>query len=226
MQGRLNGLGDVPSMAGAEKALSYEAGIKQDLFDKRARLSAAVFQYRVKDKQLTAGSGSINMNQLINAERSPARVWNWTASQPGLRLQRLARLQLQRYRDQGQEPVRAVLRQLANNAGQRLHPTNPRSVQVLQDQRQPLPRAPRTSQLHAQVQHRSGNGEFYAYTDWTYRSSYNFFLYEAPEYKAKPLTEGGVRLGYKWGDGKYEVAAFGRNITDKQVISARSTSTT
>jgi iron complex outermembrane receptor protein len=82
----------------------------------------------------------------------------------------------------------------------------------------PLPRAPSTSQLHAQVQHRYGNGEFYAYTDWTYRSSYNFFLYEAPEYKAKPLTEGGVRVGYKWGDGKYEVAAFGRNITDKQVI--------
>jgi iron complex outermembrane receptor protein len=36
MQGRLNGLGDVPSFAGAEKALSYEAGVKQDLFDKRA----------------------------------------------------------------------------------------------------------------------------------------------------------------------------------------------
>jgi iron complex outermembrane receptor protein len=50
MQGRLNGLGDVPSFAGAEKALSYEAGIKQDLFDKRAH-SSAVFQYRVKDKR-------------------------------------------------------------------------------------------------------------------------------------------------------------------------------
>src|SRR6202012_2283589 len=68
MQGRLNGLGDVPSMASAEKALSFEAGIKQDLFDRRARLSASVFQYRVKDKQLTAGSGSGNMNQLINAD--------------------------------------------------------------------------------------------------------------------------------------------------------------
>jgi iron complex outermembrane receptor protein len=69
MQGRLNGLGDKPSFADAERALSYEAGIKQDLFDKRARLSAAVFQYRVKDKQLTAGNGSVNMNQLINADK-------------------------------------------------------------------------------------------------------------------------------------------------------------
>ena len=41
----------------------------RDLFDKRARLSASVYQYRVKDKQLTAGSGVINMNQLINADK-------------------------------------------------------------------------------------------------------------------------------------------------------------
>jgi iron complex outermembrane receptor protein len=83
----------------------------------------------------------------------------------------------------------------------------------------PLPRAPKTqANFTLKYSTEVGNGELYAYTDWTYRSSYNFFLYEAPEYKAKPLTEGGVRLGYKWGDGKYEVAAFGRNITDKQVI--------
>src|SRR5206468_6936571 len=69
MQGRLSGLSDRPSFAGAEKALSYEAGIKEDLFDRRARLSASVFQYRVKDKQLTAGSGVVNMNQLINADK-------------------------------------------------------------------------------------------------------------------------------------------------------------
>jgi iron complex outermembrane receptor protein len=68
-QGRLFGLGDKPSTAGAEKALSYEAGIKQELFGRRARLSASVFQYRLNDKQLTAGSGTINMNQLINADR-------------------------------------------------------------------------------------------------------------------------------------------------------------
>ena len=61
-----------------------------------------------------------------------------------------------------------------------------------------------------------GDGELYAYTDWTYRSSYNFFLYEAPEYKAKTLLEGGARIGYKWD--KYEVAAFARNLTDKRVI--------
>ena len=31
----------------------------------------------------------------------------------------------------------------------------------------------------------------------------------------KALTEGGLRVGYSWGGGKYDVAAFGRNITNQ-----------
>jgi len=35
----------------------------------------------------------------------------------------------------------------------------------------------------------------------------------------KPLTEGGLRLGYTWDYGKYDVAIYGRNITDEvQVV--------
>jgi iron complex outermembrane receptor protein len=60
-------------------------------------------------------------------------------------------------------------------------------------------------------------GELYAYTDWTYRSEVNFFLYRATEFTGKSLLEGGLRLGYTWGQGKYEVAGFGRNITNKIV---------
>lgn len=47
------------------------------------------------------------------------------------------------------------------------------------------------------------------------------FLYRAVEYRAKSLLEGGLRVGYKWGDGKYEIAGYARNITDRrQVIAA------
>ena len=35
------------------------------------------------------------------------------------------------------------------------------------------------------------------------------------EFTGKALTEGGVRLGYVWGNGKYEAAVFGRNITNQ-----------
>ena len=64
-----------------------------------------------------------------------------------------------------------------------------------------------------------GNGaEFFAYTDWAYRSEVNFFLYEATEFRGQSLLEGGLRLGFTWKDGDYEVAAFGRNITDEEVV--------
>jgi iron complex outermembrane receptor protein len=86
----------------------------------------------------------------------------------------------------------------------------------------PLPRAPKwQANFTLRYSVPLADGEFYAATDWAYRSTYNMFLYEAKEYKAKSLLEGGLRVGYKWQDGKYEVAAFGRNITDKvQVVGA------
>lgn len=224
MQGRLNGLGDVPSKAGAEKALSFEAGIKQDLFDKRARLSASVFQYRVKDKQLTAGSGSVNMNQLINADKVTGQ---------GVELDFQANLSDEfsftagySYNDTEIKDPNLFVQYCGNvlNNPTGLSGCTPTNAAgpfkgTSKIDGNPLPRAPK-NQLNFTLKYSTeiGNGEFYALTDWTYRSSYNFFLYEAPEYKAKPLTEGGLRAGYKWGNGKYEVAAFGRNITNKQVL--------
>ena len=64
-----------------------------------------------------------------------------------------------------------------------------------------------------------GNGELYAFTDWSYRSKINFFLYESVEFQDKKLLEGGARLGYK--TDRYEIAGFVRNITnDHSAVSA------
>jgi iron complex outermembrane receptor protein len=83
----------------------------------------------------------------------------------------------------------------------------------------PLPRAPKwQSNFTLRYSVPTANGEFFAITDWNYRSTYNMFLYEAKEYTAKAMLEGGLRAGYKWGEGKYEVAAFARNITNKQQV--------
>ena len=62
-----------------------------------------------------------------------------------------------------------------------------------------------------------GNGEMFFYTDWAYRSEVNFFLYESVSFTGEPLLEGGLRFGYVWDDSKYEIAAFGRNITNEVV---------
>jgi iron complex outermembrane receptor protein len=226
MQGRLDDLSSKPSFAGAEKAVSYEAGVKQDLFDRRARLSASVFNYRMKNKQLTAGNGTINMNQLINADKVTGQ---------GVELDFQANLSDEfsmtagySYNDTEIKDKNLFVQHCGNNANSAAGsngssgctPTNasPRAGYSSIDGN-PLPRAPK-NQLNFTLKYSTeiGNGEFYAMTDWAYRTSYNFFLYEAPEYKAKKLTEGGVRAAYKWDNGKYEVAAFGRNITDRRVI--------
>jgi iron complex outermembrane receptor protein len=81
-----------------------------------------------------------------------------------------------------------------------------------------LPQAPKwVGNFTARYGIPMASGEFFVYTDWTYRSKVNFFLYESTEFTGKAYAEGGLRVGYLWADGKYEIAAFGRNITNKIV---------
>lgn len=218
MQGRLFGLADRPSFADAEKALSVEAGLKQDLFDRRARMSATVFQYRVKDKQLTAGSGTINMNQLINADKVTGH---------GVELEFQANLSDSlnmslggSYNETEIKDANLFVQTCGNfpNTGGVAGCTvtgTPGTfpfTQLLNGN--PLPRAPKwQGNFTLRYSTPVANGDFFAYTDWAYRSTYNMFLYEAKEYKAKSLLEGGLRVGYKWDN--YEVAAFARNITNE-----------
>jgi iron complex outermembrane recepter protein len=80
----------------------------------------------------------------------------------------------------------------------------------------PLPQAPKlTTSFSLKYTQPIGAGEAYAFTDWVYRSKVNFFLYESTEFTGKALTEGGLRLGYTWGKGQYDAAAFVRNITNQ-----------
>ncbi|KQV51192.1 MULTISPECIES: TonB-dependent receptor [unclassified Duganella] len=220
MQGRLFDLTSLPSKADAEKALSVEFGVKQDLFDRRARMSATVFNYRMKDKQLTAGSGTVNMNRLINADKVTGR---------GIEVDLQANLSDAWAVTFGTSYNDTKIKDadlFVQSCGGGCTPTDPR-VQFLDANGNvvgsaalingnPLPRAPKWQHnFTLRFSQPLGDGEIYAYTDWAYRTSYNFFLYEAPEYKAKELLEGGLRVGYRWNDGKYELAAYGRNITNR-----------
>ena len=79
-----------------------------------------------------------------------------------------------------------------------------------------LPQAPKqTASFTLKYTQPVGSGEVYAFTDWVYRSKVNFFLYESIEFTGKALTEGGLRVGYTWGNGKYDLAAYGRNISNQ-----------
>jgi len=202
------------SIAGQETTVSYEAGVKADLFDRRARVSLSVFRYDVKDLQLTEVGGGGNTNTLKTAKKALGQ---------GLELNLNAYLTDNllvtlsgSYNDtQIKDPDLTV----AGCGSGMCHVTNRAagSGQYYIDGN-PLPQAPKyVANVTARYGVPVAGGEVFVYTDWAYRSKVNFFLYEATEFTGKSLLEGGLRAGYNWSGGKYEAAAFVRNITNKIV---------
>jgi len=204
------GFFNAKSVADPETNLSYEAGVKADLFDRRARLSFGVFSYTVKDLQLTAVGGAGNANILLNAEKATGRGFE-------LDLQAYVTDNLLASVGVGYNDTEIKDPDLAVAVCAACTVTDPRTAsgQALINGN-PLPQAPKTTaSFTLKYVQPVGAGEVYAFTDWVYRSKINFFLYESTEFTGKSLLEGGLRLGYTWGNGKYDAALFGRNITDE-----------
>ncbi|HEY0661807.1 MAG TPA: TonB-dependent receptor [Lysobacter sp.] len=202
------------SVAGPETSTSFEAGVKADFWDKRARLNAGVFYYEVEDQQLTAVGGAFNANILLNAKKTVGQGFELDF-QAYLTDNLLVTLGSSYNDTEIQDADLAVSVCAACTV------TDPLGANGALIDGNELPQAPKwTHNLTARWGIPVGDGaEFYAYTDWAYRSEVNFFLYESVEFTGKSLLEGGLRLGYNWGYGKYDLAAFARNITDEvQVV--------
>jgi len=200
------------SIATPENNTSYEAGIKSDFLGGRARVAFGVFYYEVKDQQLTAVGGAANSNILLNAKKSTGQGFELD-SQAFLTDNLLATLGV------GYADTKIKDPNLAVAVCAQCTVTDPRTAggQALIDGN-PLPQAPKTTvnfTLRYGQPVPSTGGEWYIYTDWVYRTKVNFFLYESVEFTGKPLTEGGLRVGYLWGKGRYEAAAFVRNMTNQ-----------
>ena len=227
IQGRVL-FGDSISEAKSEKVLSVEAGVKADLLDNTARISATVFKYRVKDMQLTAGSGATNQNRLVNARRAEGQGFEIDAQAIIARDWRTT-LGLSYNDTKIKDPNLFVLPcgnanfqfLQANTGCTVLDPAGPLAGTVSINGN-PLPRAPKwVANWTLKYSTELAGGELSVLTDWAYKDRYNMFLYEAVEYKAKSALEGGLRVAYAWGNGRYEVAAYSRNITDhRQVVAA------
>jgi len=198
------------SVAGPETNTSIEAGVKADLLDRRARLNFGVFSYEVKDLQLTAVGGAANSNILLNAKKASGQGFE-------LDLQAYLAERLLLTLGGGYNDTKIKDPGLAVGACATCTVANPLNAagKVLINGNR-LPQAPKyTANFTLKYSRPIAGGEVYAYTDWVYRSSVNFFLYQSTEFTGKALTEGGLRLGYAWANGKYDVAAFGRNITNQ-----------
>jgi len=212
VQGRL-AFGSV-TQADSEEVISYEIGIKADLFDRRARVGFNVFRYNVDGQQLIAVGGAANQANLLNADKTVGQ---------GFELDLQAYLSDHLYVTLGSSYNKTEIRDadLAVAGCAQCTVTDPLArevdgVRFFRIGGNSLPQAPEwvhnlTARWSLPV--RDG-AEFFVFTDWAWRSKVNIFLYESIEFTGKALLEGGLRIGYQWNHGDYELALFGRNITD------------
>jgi len=198
------------SVAKPETNTSIEAGVKADLFDKRARVAFNVFSYEVKDLQLTAVGGGANANILLNAKKASGQGFE-------LDMQSYVTDNLLATFTLGYNDTKIKDKGLAVAVCAQCTVTNAKTATGLAlIDGNPLPQAPKTTaSFTLKYSQPMGSGEAYALTDWVYRDKVNFFLYNSVEFTGKALTEGGLRVGYSWANGKYDFAAYGRNITNQ-----------
>jgi len=205
------------SQAGPESVNSYEVGFKSELLKRTLRLSGSLFTYTVKDLQLTAVGGSSNATRLLNAKKATgngAEINLEALITPDFTVTFGGSLNNTKIKDAALGvPPGGSLRV----AGAFPTVQDPMVGGNAMVDGNSLPNAPKwTYNLTARWSIPLASGdEVYVYTDWAYRSKVNFFLYESTEFTGKSLTEGGVRVGYLWGNGKYEVAGFARNVTNQ-----------
>ena len=210
--------------ARSEKTMSYEAGIKTLLLDRKLRFNLDGYYFRTKDLQLSAVGGTTNANLLLNAkavngygfeaemEARPARGLTLTAGvsynhtridDPNLTVSACGAVRVD-------TPPNWSLCTILDPI---VVPAAPFSSAIVNINGNSLPEAPEwTVNWTAGYEHRMGAGRVYLYTDWYYRSKIDFFLYKSVEFSDDHLLEGGLRIGYK--TDRYDIAGFVRNITN------------
>ena len=207
---------ELVTVADTETALSWEVGIKTQAWDNRLRLGFALFRYTVDDQQLTAVGGDANVARLVNADKTIGKgaeldLEAWLTDQLQVTLGAS-------YNDTEIDDPNLAIFGCALDLCRMRDPANPdpaRPGTFLLDGN-PLPQAPKhVYNFTARYGIPVGDGELFAFTDWAYRSEASFFLYDSASFRSEDSLEGGLRVGYNWSNGDYEVALFGRNITDE-----------
>ena len=211
IQARNVAFGAPATTAGSENILSYEAGVKAELIDRRLRLNATAFHYRIDDMQLTAIGGGGNFTTLLNAAEgigygvevdidwwmtqrlmlSGGFGYNHTElNDPGLSVAPCSQCTI-------------------------LDPLNARGQAIIDGN--PFQHAPQwTLNLELSYSHPlPGGNELFLFTDWKFKGDTNEFLYESVEFDFAPQFEGGLRAGYRDNRRNFELALFARNLTNE-----------
>ncbi|NIP19483.1 MAG: TonB-dependent receptor, partial [Xanthomonadales bacterium] len=82
----------------------------------------------------------------------------------------------------------------------------------------PLPRSPEwIFNFLMEYTYPYNDGEVYFNTDWNYRDESSLFLHESVEFVQDARWLGGIRSGYRSGNG-WDFAVVARNLTDEIVV--------
>jgi len=211
-EGGLNPATNCVSIADEEEVLSTEVGIKSLLLDRTLRLNFTLFHYEVDGQQIVAVGGQFNTATLLNTDTTegqgfeldlawaPSAAWEVT-------------LGLSNNQTEIQDSTLAVAP--CGGGCTVLDPIGPNGALVDGNS---LPHAPEWI-VNGVIDYRrpTAHGLFTASVDGAYYSEKSFFLYESEEFNGDSF-ELGARVGYLFADGKYEVALFGRNLTDEVIV--------
>ncbi|TMP82881.1 TonB-dependent receptor [Pseudoalteromonas phenolica] len=213
VQGRIL-FGDEVTVAKSETTNSIEAGIKSDVLDGQGRVNATVFYYQMNDQQLTAVGGGANFNRLINADKT-------TGYGIELDSEWVLTDELNATFNLSYNKTELSDKDLAVQVCAQCTVTNKVENGLAVLDGNSLPHAPEwIANATLRYTKELEGGDFFVYSDVSYRSEIDFFLYEAVEFKGEALFEAGVRAGYQWlaGDNEYEASVFVRNLFDEQVV--------
>ncbi len=216
IQGRNVAFFGPPSVADSETIRSYELGTKSDIFENRLRLNAAIFYYEIDGLQLSAIGGASNSNLLLNADKGVGQ--GFEVEIEALPTDNLKIIAGYGYADT--EIQDSDLFTATCGSGQ-CTPTDPLdsdgNANIDGNPFQGVPES--TFNLSVEYQYPlNDNSLIYLFTDWAYQGEVNLALYESEEFITDPQYEGGIRFGYKSLKNSYDIALFGRNITDEDNV--------
>lgn len=221
IQGRDVAFEGAPSVADAETINSIEGGFKTDLLDDTLRLNAAAYYYQIDDIQFSAIGGGSNFTALVNADKGVG--YGFEIDAQWLATEALTLTAGFSYNNTEIQDDSLTVQPCGSSADFSGNCTvlDPRT----DDNRafidgNPFPQAPETIfNFTARYAVPMGDdGELFVYTDWAFQGETNLFLYDSVEFTTDDNYEGGLRIGYEnFADG-YQIALFGRNITDEENV--------
>jgi len=201
------------SVANGETIKSFEVGVKSILADQRLRLNLAAYIFKMDGQQLTAVGGQYNIATLLNAKETDGHGFEadieYVASEKVFMT-----FGLSWNPTKINDPNLTVAQ--CGGGCTTTDPLTPEGLVLINGNS--LPYAPEwifNGILNFQSNPVSKG--FFGSVDWAYSSDKHFPLYESKEFHSDSL-EFGLRLGYGFGGGKYEVALFGRNILDAKIL--------